>query len=34
MVVIEVKNMGTIKVELDEQAAPLTVQNFVELVEE
>ena len=34
MVVIDVKNMGTIKVELDEQAAPLTVQNFVELVEE
>lgn len=34
MVVIEVKGMGKIKVELDAEAAPITVENFRELVEE
>lgn len=34
MIVIDVKDFGTIKVELDEEAAPITVQNFVELVED
>ena len=34
MVVIEVKGMGNIKVELDAEAAPITVENFRELVEE
>lgn len=34
MVVIEVKGMGKIKIELDADAAPITVENFKELVEE
>lgn len=34
MVVIEVKGMGKIKVELDAEAAPITIENFRELVEE
>ena len=34
MVVIEVKGMGKIKVELDAEAAPITVENFRKLVEE
>ena len=34
MVVIEVKGMGKIKIELDADAAPITVKNFKELVEE
>ena len=34
MVVIEVKGMGKIKIELDAEAAPITVENFKELVEE
>lgn len=34
MIVIDVKDFGTIKVELDEEAAPITVQNFLELVED
>ncbi|MEI3416337.1 MAG: peptidylprolyl isomerase [Christensenellaceae bacterium] len=33
MVVIEVKDLGKIKIELDEQAAPITAENFQELVE-
>jgi len=33
MVVIDVKGLGTIKVELDAEAAPITAANFVELVE-
>ena len=32
MVVIEVKDLGKIKVELDEKAAPITVENFKNLV--
>ena len=32
MVYIKVKDIGTIKLELDEKAAPLTVKNFTELV--
>ncbi len=34
MIVIEVKNHGTIKLELDETAAPITVANFRKLVNE
>ena len=34
MVVIEVKGMGKIKIDLDAYAAPITVENFKELVEE
>ena len=34
MVVIEVKGMGKIKIELDADAAPITVENFKELIEE
>ncbi len=34
MVVIEVKGMGKIKIELDADAAPITAENFKELVEE
>lgn len=33
MVVIEVKDLGKIKIELDEQAAPITAKNFRDLVE-
>ncbi|MBO4667921.1 MAG: peptidylprolyl isomerase, partial [Bacilli bacterium] len=29
--VIKLKNYGTMKVELDEKSAPLTVENFVKL---
>ena len=32
MVVIEIKDLGRIKVELDEKAAPITVENFKNLV--
>ena len=32
MVIIEVKNMGTIKLELDEKVAPVTVKNFQKLI--
>ena len=32
MVVIEIKDLGKIKVELDEKAAPITVENFKNLV--
>ena len=32
MVNIKIKDKGTIKVELDEKAAPITVANFTELV--
>ena len=34
MVVIEVKGMGKIKVELDREHAPITVENFEKLVKE
>ena len=34
MVVIEVKDMGKIKVELDREHAPITVENFEKLVKE
>jgi len=34
MIIMEVENFGTIKIELDEEAAPITVQNFLELVED
>ena len=33
-VVLEIAGKGNIKIELDEKAAPLTVQNFKELVQE
>ncbi|MPN20759.1 Peptidyl-prolyl cis-trans isomerase A [bioreactor metagenome] len=32
MIIIEIKDKGTIKLELDEKAAPLTTANFVQLV--
>ena len=34
MIVIEMDNGHTIKLELDEKAAPITVANFTKLVEE
>lgn len=34
MVEMKIKDFGTIKLELDREAAPITVQNFVDLVEE
>ena len=34
MIIMEIEDFGTIKIELDEQAAPITVQNFLELVED
>ena len=34
MIVIQVKDLGDIRVALDEQAAPITVENFTKLVKE
>ncbi|MEG2188549.1 MAG: peptidylprolyl isomerase, partial [Christensenella sp.] len=34
MVVIKIKGSGTIKIKLDEKAAPKTVENFEKLVKE
>ena len=32
MIIMQIKDLGTIKLELDEAAAPITVKNFRSLV--